>query len=185
MHSFKQLQYAGDDITFGHLLLHILSVLEAGGKASCPANSNSLTDEAQCFLNYYEAKISSMWNLLQISWGERGVICSLDRLYCIEKDPILKVDILTFIPKGRTSEKAEGKRRRRCHIARVILLVKAKLTATTLLLLLIAFYDSKSVPTCHGFRRYIRVAKNWFQYLTVDIIIIEIWFLRFVSLFII
>ena len=73
----------------------------------------------------------------------------------VEKDPIFKAGILTFIPKGRTSEKTEGKRRRRCHIARVILLVKAKLTVTTLLLLLMTFYDSKSVPTCHGFRRYI------------------------------
>ena len=50
------------DITFGHLLLHILSALEAGGKASKASAfpANSLTDEAQCFLNNCEVKISSM-----------------------------------------------------------------------------------------------------------------------------
>ena len=92
-----------------------------------------------------------MKSFINFMGGEGGLLVPLT----VEKDPILKVGILTFIPKGRTSEKAEGKRRRRCHIARVILLVKAKLTGTTLLLLLMAFYDSKSVPTCHGFRRYI------------------------------
>ena len=92
------LQISGDNIKGGHLHTGKDSSIQHPSLPSC------LADDAQRLLNYYFQTCEIFLNIISLG-----------------------LDSPTIFPKGPTSEKTKGKRRRRCRIGAFILLVKEDL----------------------------------------------------------
>ena len=84
-----------------YLISHILAYNPSSQR---PFLLNCLADDAQRFLNYYSQASEIFYNIISLG-----------------------LDSPTLFPKGPTSEKTKGKRRRRCRIDAFILLVKEDL----------------------------------------------------------